>query len=591
MSPFTTQKLEPLPASGWRAVAVLVALSLGASVAVAQEPKPAGAKPTEGKPADAKPGDAKKAQDEATRAALAVSEAIGLRRPIEAMVGAVAGLGSPSAPAKKVPPRVTQLFEKYPVEDGAPLPLWKDDAPETQLYSYLLSLGQQVERSTFERAARKDIPYEQVFEEPAKFRGEVVHVEGILRKLKRVEPPEYARRRGVEQIYIGWVFDPKNPNLNRPWYVVFTRLPSKLDFKDRPDRRVTFDGYFFKRLRFEVEDSWFDAPLVIGRTPALVNELPSDVAYRLRGSAAAASVAALGGPLPMTAPLATGMFNQTWPAVDKKPWDVKLPDVASKLDLSPFTIIDGEPVLSYDQDRSTSSEAIGFSNVVIQAHRMPQEAIKRGAQKHRDLTYPHFMKQSEKYRGEVVHIEGTLARLRRYDPSRFTKAEGITAEYEGWLYDPKTYGNHAICIYFTELPPGFQVGEKLNEPIAFDGFFFKRYRYKTSGDRWLDAPLLIGRTIERRVFDMAPAQHGIATNKEMIMAFLGVLLMTMSVGLGAAFFYRRGDNTVRSRLASASNLSFTEISSGPVPEGEVQPPPPPTGADPTQFTGFPRSTD
>lgn len=575
MTAIAPRQPEPRSAAGRRAVLVLaVMIALGAAGYGDEKPIPE--------------ADAKKAQAEAARVAVALSEAVGLRRPIETLVGTVAATSKWSSPAKKTPPRVSDWFEKYPVTDGAPLPLWKDDAPETQLYCYLLSLAQQVERSTFERAARKDVVYEQVFAEPEKTRGEVVHVEGILRKLKRVEAPEPAKARGVDQLYIGWVFDPKNPNLNRPWYVVFTRLPTKFDFKDRPDRRVTFDGYFFKRLRFEVEDSWFDAPLVIGRTVALVNELPSDVEYRQRGAAAAASLPALGGPLQMAAPLVTGVFNQTWPVVERKPWDGKLPDVAAKLDLSAFTIIDKEPVLSYDQDRSMSAEAIAFSNVLVTAHKLPKDALKKGART--DVTYAHLMNQSEKYRGEVVHLEGTLARVRRYDPSRFSKPEGIEAEYEGWIYDPKSYGANPMCIYFSELPEGVEVKERLNVPIKFDGYFFKRYRYKTgatnkNGDVWRDAPLLIGKTIEASAFDTTPVQQGITTNKDMITAFLGLLMLTMTLALGIAFFYRRGDRAIRSRIAGASALSFTEAQ----PDEGIRPNP--TGSDPSQFTGFPQGSN
>jgi hypothetical protein len=337
-----------------------------------------------------------------------------------------------------------------------------------------------------------------------------------------------------------------------------------------------------------VEDSWFDAPLVIGRTPALVNELTTDVAYRQRGSMAAASLSGLGGPFQIAGPLATGVYNQTWPAIEEKPWN-KLPEVGTKIDLTAFSIIDNEPVLSYEQDRSTSSEAIAFSNVLVIAHKMPNEALKKGARK--DVTYAHLMKQCEKYRGELVHVEGTLARVRRFDPSRFSKPEGITAEYEGWIYDPKVYGSSPVCIYFTDLPSGVEVKEKLNVPIKFDGYFFKRYRYKTAGqsktggDAWKDAPLLIGRTVEIGAFDVGPVQQGITTNRDMITAFLGLLVVTMSLALGIAFFYRRGDRAIRSRISGASSLSFAEAP----PDDGVRPSP--TGSDPTQFTGFPQGSN
>ncbi|OAI39749.1 hypothetical protein AYO40_05510 [Planctomycetaceae bacterium SCGC AG-212-D15] len=530
---------------------------------------------------------------EAGRAARAVAEAIGLRGPVDILVGAWAGAPSWGKPSgKKEPPKVTQLFDKYQVQDGAPLPLWNDEASETQLYCYLLNLAQQVERSTFERVARKDVRYEDAFDHPEKYRGEVIHVEGFLRKMRRIEtPPRLAVERGVSTLYLGWIFDPKNPNVTQPWYVVFTHDPGRMQSTGPLNRRVTFDGYFFKRLRFEVEDSWFNAPLVIGHTPALVRELPNDVAYRQRGAVAAAGVSFLGGPFQIAGPLSTGVYNQTWPAIEPKPWQEKQPDVAVKLDLSPYTIIDGEPVLSYAADPSPSSEALAHANVLAIAHKQSQEAIFKGAR--RDVTRAHMMNQCEKYRGEVVHVEGTLARIRRFDPTTFGREAGITDEYEAWVFDSKQYGANPICLYVTEVPSEIKEkiergeAERLLLPVKFDGYFFKRYRYKTgernnNKDVWRDAPLLIGKTI---VFPPpAPAEEQTEITKGMMMLFLGVLLGTMSLALGVAFFYRRGDQAIRARVAGASALSFGEPAPG---ETKTEP----TGADPSQFSGFPRSTE
>jgi hypothetical protein len=568
--------------------AILAGLFILAPAQAQDEPKKA-AEPAAEKPKEVPPPAAVNKADaaELARAAVAVSEAIGLRRPIESLVGMSAGPASPAwaklLAAKKGPPPITQYFEKYPVHDGMPVPLWNQEVPESQLYCYLVAAAQRVQRSTFENVARKDIVYEDALEHPEKYRGEVVHVEGILRRLKKIDAPYLAQKYGVDKLYVGWVFDPKNPNLNQPWYVVFSVLPSKFTFKDRPDVRVTVDGYFFKRLRFEVEESWFDAPLVITRTIDVVRELPNDVAYRNRGAAAAVGVAFMGGPIHQAIPLGVGSFNQVWPAVERKAWLEKLPEIATKYDLTPFIILDRQPMMPLDRNTGPDAEPIAFYQLLALAHKMPESALAKGAR--RDLTFAHFVNQAEKQRGEVVHIEGTLARVRKFDPSKLAKESGITAEYEVWMYDPKNYGANPMVMYVSELPPGIEVKEK-TQPlhVKFDGYFFKLYRFET-GERTKDgkamfrvAPLFIGRTLTLEKVEAPPL---VPYGKDMLMLFLGVILTTLSVALGAVFFYRRGDHDIRSRVAGASALSFGE----PAPESAATAPTP-TGADPNEFSGF-----
>ena len=487
--------------------------------------------------------------------ALAVSEAVGFGRPIEALVGAAAATGWNNT--RKGPKNITRLFEETAVTDGAPLPLWKDDAPECKLYGYILGLAQATERSTFERAARKDVSYEHAFDRPQEVRGEVIRVEGILRKLKRVEAPEAAKAWGVDQIYIGWVFDPKNPQLNRPWYVVFTRLPTKFDFKDRPNCRVTFDGYFFKRLRFEVEERWFDAPLVIGRTPALVNELPTAVAYRRAAR-----------------PRRRRCWPSAGPSRSPRPGDRRLQSDLARcrgeaLGQAPRRCHPVRPQRLQHHRPGAGSLLRAGPLGLVRSHRLLQpsgagpQAPQRSPEESRQG--PHLRPPDESMRkvpGRGGAHRGRLARVRRFDPSRFSKPEGINAEYEGWIYDPKSYASNPMCVYFSELPTGVEVNDTLSVPVKFDGYFFKALPLQDDQPQrrgLRNAPLLIGRTVEVTAVDMTPVEHGITINKDMITAFLGMLVVTMTLALGIAFFYRRGDRATRSRIAGVRALNLAEM--------------------------------
>lgn len=94
MTAIAPRQPEPRSAAGRRAVLVLaVMIALGAAGYGDEKPIPE----VEGK----------KAQAEAARVAVALSEAVGLRRPIETLVGTVAATSKWSSPAKKTPPRVS----------------------------------------------------------------------------------------------------------------------------------------------------------------------------------------------------------------------------------------------------------------------------------------------------------------------------------------------------------------------------------------------------------------------------------------------------------------------------------------------------
>src|SRR5581483_3820079 len=101
----------------------------------------------------------------------------------------------------------------------------------------------------------------------------------------------------------------------------------------------------------------------------------------------------------------------------------------------------------------------------------------------------------------VVRIEGRLRRVWRFDPMRMEEQAGVKNIYEAWLYNDKYGEPNPACLICTTLPEGIQVSEdvKGEVPVAFVGYFFKRYRYKAADARkpteFRDVPLLIGHIV------------------------------------------------------------------------------------------------
>jgi hypothetical protein len=104
--------------------------------------------------------------------------------------------------------------------------------------------------------------------------------------------------------------------------------------------------------------------------------------------------------------------------------------------------------------------------------------------------YRQLFAESDRFRGRLVALQGTLKRITVYDAPDFLRARiGLKTLYEGWLAIPPS--GEAVCIVLSHWPDGVPHSGPLDVPVTAAGYFFKRYRYEAQ-DGWRDAPLLIG---------------------------------------------------------------------------------------------------
>jgi hypothetical protein len=194
-----------------------------------------------------------------------------------------------------------------------------------------------------------------------------------------------------------------------------------------------------------------------------------------------------------------------------------------------------------------------YWRILVQAHYTSAKAFAKAAR--RDVTYVHLFNEPERYRGEVVRVSGRLIQLRRFDPPMEARAAGVCDLYEGWIMTD-AFGENPVCIAFTDLPSGLTVDNqrKYNEPVCFDGYFYKRYRYKAYDNKkpkeYRDAPLLIGHTLtgqfETSIVDDEPESW----EHDLIWLFLGVV-GGAAVGLIVlTVWFRHHDRRVRRRLGA-----------------------------------------
>jgi hypothetical protein len=203
---------------------------------------------------------------------------------------------------------------------------------------------------------------------------------------------------------------------------------------------------------------------------------------------------------------------------------------------------DDAPVRNAGDNRD---EALAYDYLFNYAGKVPPNALQRAAR--HDLTFAHlFGEERYKYRGELVHVEGRLKRLRRFDPTPALEADGYNDLYEAWVF-PEPIGGNPYCVVFGELPSGLKPGEDLDRWVSSDAYFFKLYRYQAA-DGWRRAPLLIGRAVVPAAGG-APAPASIwAVPGAVVPLTLGLVGAAIAVAAGVAWWFRREDRRARERL-------------------------------------------
>jgi hypothetical protein len=120
-------------------------------------------------------------------------------------------------------------------------------------------------------------------------------------------------------------------------------------------------------------------------------------------------------------------------------------------------------------------------------------------------------------------------------------------------------------LLLTELPEGLTPGPENDVPVAFDGYFFKIYRYKSrdrsKASQEREAPLCIGRTLtmlKRAPQVVSEETRALGISSSLLGVFLGFILCSFCLAVGLTLWFRRNDNRVRQRLKSAYTIDFEQ---------------------------------
>ena len=168
------------------------------------------------------------------------------------------------------------------VEDKAPVRSANENYPEARAYDYLMVHAHDFANDDLRRQARTDLTFVHLFEEPAKYRGQLITLKGRLVRLLRFDPTALGAKEGLKDLYEGWIL--ADGTRSNPFCVLASEIGPGLKLGEKLDREVTFTGYFFKRYRYAAGDGWRDAPMLIGRSIEPTSEAASSTSPSLLGS-------------------------------------------------------------------------------------------------------------------------------------------------------------------------------------------------------------------------------------------------------------------------------------------------------------------
>ena len=165
---------------------------------------------------------------------------------------------------------------------------------ESAAYSILLKRVRDTPAKKLASDARHDVFFTHLWESPERFRGVPVHLEGtVVRALTHPVNENLAARK---QLYEAWIYTEENRRA--PDVVIFEEPPVGFPVGTQLHLPVTFDGYFFKLLRYEAGDTTRAAPMLVGRlywTPPTATIAPPivDVSFLSRRNVVTGVVALL----------------------------------------------------------------------------------------------------------------------------------------------------------------------------------------------------------------------------------------------------------------------------------------------------------
>ncbi len=149
---------------------------------------------------------------------------------------------------------IQELFEL--VIDRAPL-----KSREMNAYWRLMDWSRTQPLAQLEQRALDDVPFTQLWEQPAKYRGRLIRLRLHVRRVLQYDSPENPG--GIAQVCEAWGWTDESRSF--PYVVVFPAPLAGLPIGTDVRTEIVFVGYFLKVMTFTAFDHGRGAPLLVGR--------------------------------------------------------------------------------------------------------------------------------------------------------------------------------------------------------------------------------------------------------------------------------------------------------------------------------------
>jgi hypothetical protein len=193
------------------------------------------------------------------------------------------------------------------------------------------------------------------------------------------------------------------------------------------------------------------------------------------------------------------------------------------------------------------AEYMAYSQALIFAKRTPAETFARAAADNAHIKFDTIYNNAAIHRGKVIHMEGMLRRLDRRDSPLPALVQGVPHFYEGWITLDRR-GLPPVCVVFPDLPEGLEIGEDLNRRVSFNGYFFKKYRYRAQDDKDRTTLLFVAPTLKLLPSAARRADDDSRISHTLLMGIIGCAVLTIGLIVALNLWYRQSDRHVRARL-------------------------------------------
>jgi hypothetical protein len=196
----------------------------------------------------------------------------------------------------------------------------------------------------------------------------------------------------------------------------------------------------------------------------------------------------------------------------------------------------------------TVREKHAYDTLLAKVRDVPVSELERVALS--DVPFAVLMLDADRYRGEVLSVEGEIRRCRT-----IAAAPDEPATLEAWLFTADS-GLNPYRVVFQELPPGVPQGDDLKPPVRVrvTGYFFKRYSYATADD-FHTAPLLLTKTLAVLAQPKTAAPRPAGYSHSLTYLSVGILGTFLVIGVTVEMILHRRSRRRGGRSPGATDSS------------------------------------